>query len=51
MDSESIVNIDAIKQEIKADKVDNDNNAEKDEINPYHKIITNKVEKENTITL
>ena len=40
-----------IKQEIEADKLDkNNNNLDKDEVNPYHKILTNKVEKENIIT-
>ena len=47
---ESIVNIDTNKQEIETDKLDNNNNLEEDKINPYHEIITNKVEKENTIT-
>ena len=51
VESESIVNVDTIKQEIEADKLDNNNNnLDEDIINPYHKIITNKVEKENTIT-
>ena len=47
----NIVNVDTVKQEIEADKLDNNNNnLEEDKINPYHEIITNKVEKENTIT-
>ena len=50
MESESIVNVDTIKQEIEVDKLDNNNNLEEeDEINPYHEIITNKVEKDNVI--
>ena len=48
MELESIVNVDTIKLEIEADKLDNNNNLE-DEVNPYHKIITNKVEKDSTI--
>ena len=50
MELESIVNIDTIKQEIEADKLDNNNNLE-EEINSYHKIITKKAERENTIIL
>ena len=50
VESESIVNVEIIKQEIEADKLDN-NNPDEDEVNPYHEIITNKVEKENIITL
>ena len=46
VESESIVNVDTIKWEIEADKLDNNNNREEYEINPYYKIITNKVEKE-----
>ena len=47
--SENIVNVDTIKQEIEADILDNNNNnkEEGDDINPYHEIITNKVEKDN----
>ena len=37
-----------IKQEIEADKLDSDN-LDEDEVNPYHDIITNKIEKENII--
>ena len=44
VESESVVNIETIKQEIEADKLD------EDEVNPYHEIITNEVEKENIIT-
>ena len=51
VESENIVNVHTIKQEIEADKLDNDNNREEDEINPYHEIITNKVEKDNMVTL
>ena len=46
---ENIVNIDTIKQEIEADKLDS-NNIDEDEVNPYHEIITNKAEKKNIIT-
>ena len=45
IESESIVNVDTIKQEIEADTLDRNNG----KINPYHKIITNKVEKDDTI--
>ena len=48
VESESIVNIETIKQEIEADKLDNNNNREEeeddDEIDPYYEIITKKVE-------
>ena len=50
VDSESIFNIGIVKQEIEADKLDSDN-LDEDEVNPYHEIITNKVEKKNIITL
>ena len=40
-----MVNVDTIKQEIEADKIDNGDG----EINLCHEIITNKVEKVNTI--
>ena len=44
----NIVNIDTLKQEIEEDKLKrmNDTNGE---INPYHKIITDKVEKDDII--
>ena len=48
VESESIINVETTKREIEADRLDN--NLEGDEINPYHKLIKNKVEKENTIT-
>ena len=47
VESESIANVDTIKQSIKADKLDNNSNLEEDEINPCLEIITNKVEKDN----
>ena len=37
---ESIVNVETIKQEIEADKLDN-NNPDKDKVNLYHEVITN----------
>ena len=43
-ESENKVNVDTIKQEIEADRLD-----DKGEINPYHVIITNKAEKDDTI--
>ena len=48
VESESIVNIDTIKQEIEEDKLGR-NNIDNDEVNPYHEIVTNKVNKENII--
>ena len=48
VESESIINVETIKQEIEADTLGN-NNPDEDEINPFHEIITNKVEKENII--
>ena len=50
VESESIVNIDAMKQEIEADKLGS-GNIDDNAINLYHEIITNKVEKGNIITL
>ena len=48
VESENIVNIDAIKQEIEADKVDMiDNNNGK--INSHNDMITNKIEKDDMI--
>ena len=44
VESESIANIETIKQEIEADKLD------EDKVNPYHEIITNKIEKENIVS-
>ena len=49
VESESIVNLDAITQHIEADKLGS-NNLDEDKVNPYHEIITNQVEKENIIT-
>ena len=49
LEPESIVNIDTIKQEIEADKLGS-NNIDKDKVNTYHEIITNKTDKENIIT-
>ena len=49
VESESVVNVYTIKQEIEADKLGSDN-IDEDEVNPYQEIITNKVEKENIIT-
>ena len=49
VESERGVNIDTIKQEIEVDKLDS-NSMDEDDINLYHEIITNKIEKENTIT-
>ena len=49
MESESVVNVYIIKQEIEADELDS-NNMDEDKFNPYHEIITNKVEKKNIIT-
>ena len=48
VESENTDNVDTIKQEIEADKLGKIDN-EEGEINLYHKIITNKVEKDNTI--
>ena len=50
--SESIVNIETIKQEIEVDKLDYNNYSnreEDDEINPYHEIIANKEKGGNTL--
>ena len=48
--SESIDNMDTIKQEIEEDKLGR-NNIDDDEVNPYHEIITNNIDRENIITL
>ena len=49
VESESAVNADTIKQEIEEDTLDR-NNVEGDELNPYHEIITNNIDRENIIT-
>ena len=49
LESESVLNVDTIKQEREEDKLDR--NMDEDEINPYHEIITNKVGNENIITM
>ena len=48
VETEKIVNVDTMKQEIEVDKLDkmDDNNAK---IYPYHEIITNKVQKDDTV--
>ena len=46
---EGIAHVDTIKQETEEDKLSTDN-IDDDEINPYHKIIVNNVDKENIIT-
>ena len=50
VESESIVNVETIKQEIETDTLDYFNNLDDNEVNPYHEIIINKVERENIIT-
>ena len=50
VESESIVNVDTIKQEIEADKLGH-NNIDEGKVNQYHEIIANKIEKENIITM
>ena len=44
VESESIVNIDTVKQDIEEDKLGS-NNKDEDKVNLYHEVITNKVEK------
>ena len=46
---EGIVNVDTIKQKIEEDKLQKDN-MDEDEINPYHNIIINNIDKEIIIT-
>ena len=46
---EGVINVDTIKQEIEEDKLSKDN-IDYDEINPYHNIIINNIDKENVIT-
>ena len=50
VDIEGVVNVATIKQEIEEDKLSS-NNIDDDEVNPCHEIITNKIDKENIITL
>ena len=50
VESESVVNIDTVKQDIEADKLGS-NKIDEGKVNPYHEIITNKIEKENIFTL
>ena len=52
VESDSRVNVDTIKWEIETDMLGNNYNLEEEgKINPYHEIITNKVKKDNTMTL
>ena len=51
VESESIIDVETIKQGIEADKLDNNNNFDEDEVNPCQEIIVNKIEKEDIITL
>ena len=48
VETENIVNVDTIKQEIEEDKLKRMDDTN-DKRNPYHKIITNKVEKDDII--
>ena len=45
---EGVVNIDTIKQEIEEDKLGRDN-IDDDEVDPYHNILINNIDKENVI--
>ena len=45
-----IVNTETIKQEIKEDKLSKDSINEEEEVNPYHNIIINNIDRENMIT-
>ena len=47
---EGIVNINTIKQEIEEDKLSKSNIDVEEEVNPYHNIIINNIERENIIT-
>ena len=46
---EGVVNVNTTKQEIEEDKLSKDN-IDEDEINPYHNVIMNNMDKENRIT-
>ena len=48
VESESVVNVDTIKQEIEEDKLSKDNIDDK--VNPYHNIIINNIDKDNLNT-
>ena len=47
VESESIINVDTIKQEIEDDKLSKD---KEDEVNLYHKIVVNNIDKDNIHT-
>ena len=49
IESEGVVNVDTIKQKIEENKLGR-NNIYDDEVNQYHEIITNYIDKENIIT-
>ena len=49
VESEGIINVNTVKQELKEDK--SDRNIVEDKINPYHEIIAIKIEKENIIMI
>ena len=45
-----IVNIDVIKQEMEEEKLRKNNIDDEEEVNPYHNIIINNIDRENVIT-
>ena len=47
---EGIVNVDTIKQDIEEDKFSKNNIDDEKEVNPYHNIIINNIDRENVIT-
>ena len=49
VESEGIVNVNTIQQEIEEDKLSK-GNIDDEEVNPYHNIIINNINKENVIT-
>ena len=46
---EGIVNVDTIKQGIEEDTISKDNIDDEEEVNPYHNIIINNIDRENVI--
>ena len=50
VDLEGIVSIDTIKQEIEENKLSKNKIGDEEEVNPYRKIITNNIDRENVIT-
>ena len=50
VEQEGVVNVDTIKQELEEDKLSKNNIDDVEEVNPYHNIIINNIDRESVIT-